>query len=88
MTSNATITDQRLNVTLSGRGAIANFIPSFPDTIRLAPSPPRLVPLVDRLVPLVHKALLPLRILRLVTSIYLQVENPTHATAHALEKVF
>ena len=41
-----------------------------------------------RLVPLVHKALLPLRILRLVTSIELQVENPTHATAHAPEKIF
>ena len=42
----------------------------------------------NRLVPLVDKALLPLRILRLVTSIYLQVENPTHATAHAPEKIF
>ena len=41
-----------------------------------------------RLVPLVDKALLPLRILRLVTSIYLQVENPTQATAHAPEKIF
>ena len=40
------------------------------------------------MVPLVHKALLPLRILRLVTPIHLQVENPTHATAHALEKIF
>ena len=39
-----------------------------------------------RLVPLVHKALLLLRILRLVTPIELQVENPTHATAHAPEK--
>ena len=41
-----------------------------------------------RLVPLVDKALLPLRIQRLVTSIYLQVENPTHATAHAPENIF
>ena len=41
-----------------------------------------------RLVPLVDKAPLLLRIFRLVTPIYLQVENPTHATAHAPEKIF
>ena len=41
-----------------------------------------------RLVPLVDKAPLPLRIQRLVTSNFLQVENPTHPTAHALEKIF
>ena len=43
--------------------------------------------LSTRLVPLVDKAPLPLRILRLVTSKFLQVENPTHPTAHALEKI-
>ena len=42
----------------------------------------------NRLVPLVDKTPLPLRIIRLVTPIYLQVENPTHATAHAPEKIF
>ena len=41
-----------------------------------------------RLVPHVDKAPLPLRILRLVTSNCLQVENPTHPTAHALEMIF
>ena len=39
-----------------------------------------------RLVPHVDKAPLPLRILRLVTSIFLPVENPTHPTAHAPER--
>ena len=42
--------------------------------------------LVDRLVPHVDKAPLPLRILRLVTSNFLPVENPTHPTAHAPER--
>ena len=40
----------------------------------------------SRLVPHVDKAPLPLRILRLVTSNCLQVENPTHPTAHAPER--
>ena len=40
----------------------------------------------NRLVPHVDKAPLPLRILRLVTSNFLPVENPTHPTAHALER--
>ena len=39
-----------------------------------------------RLVPHVDKAPLPLRILRLVTSNFLPVENPTHPTAHAPER--
>ena len=39
-----------------------------------------------RLVPNVDKAPLPLRILRLVTSNFLPVENPTHPTAHAPER--
>ena len=39
-----------------------------------------------RLVPHVDKAPLPLRIRRLVTSNFLQVENPTHPTAHAPER--
>ena len=39
-----------------------------------------------RLVPHVDKAPLPLRIWRLVTSNFLQVENPTHPTAHAPER--
>ena len=39
-----------------------------------------------RLVPHVDKAPLPLRILRLVTSNCLPVENPTHPTAHAPER--
>ena len=34
----------------------------------------------------VDKAPLPLRILRLVTSNFLPVENPTHPTAHAPER--
>ena len=38
------------------------------------------------LVPHVDKAPLPLRILRLVTSNFLPVENPTHPTAHAPER--
>ena len=49
----------------------------------------RLVPRIDsiyRLVPHVDKAPLPLRIWRLVTSNFLQVENPTHPTAHAPER--
>ena len=41
---------------------------------------------VARLVPHVDKAPLPLRILRLVTSNFLPVENPTHPTAHAPER--
>ena len=41
---------------------------------------------VCRLVPHVDKAPLPLRILRLVTSNFLPVENPTHPTAHAPER--
>ena len=41
---------------------------------------------IARLVPHVDKAPLPLRILRLVTSNFLQVENPTHPTAHASER--
>ena len=41
---------------------------------------------VIRLVPHVDKAPLPLRILRLVTSNFLPVENPTHPTAHAPER--
>ena len=41
---------------------------------------------VYRLVPHVDKAPLPLRILRLVTSNFLPVENPTHPTAHAPER--
>ena len=40
----------------------------------------------SRLVPHVDKAPLPLRILRLVTSNFLPVENPTHPTAHAPER--
>ena len=40
----------------------------------------------NRLVPHVDKAPLPLRILRLVTSNFLPVENPTHPTAHAPER--
>ena len=44
--------------------------------------PPRVI----RLVPHVDKAPLPLRILRLVTSNFLPVENPTHPTAHAPER--
>ena len=39
-----------------------------------------------RLVSHVDKAPLPLRILRLVTSNFLPVENPTHPTAHAPER--
>ena len=39
-----------------------------------------------RLVPHVDKAPLPLRILCLVTSNFLPVENPTHPTAHAPER--
>ena len=42
--------------------------------------------LAHRLVPHVDKAPLPLRILRLVTSNFLPVENPTHPTAHAPER--
>ena len=42
--------------------------------------------LICRLVPHVDKAPLPLRILRLVTSNFLPVENPTHPTAHAPER--
>ena len=42
--------------------------------------------LIARLVPHVDKAPLPLRILRLVTSNFLPVENPTHPTAHAPER--
>ena len=38
------------------------------------------------MVPHVDKAPLPLRILRLVTSNFLPVENPTHPTAHAPER--
>ena len=47
-----------------------------------------LVDFIDfrRLVPHVDKAPLPLRILRLVTSNFLPVENPTHPTAHAPER--
>ena len=41
---------------------------------------------LHRLVPHVDKAPLPLRILRLVTSNFLPVENPTHPTAHAPER--
>ena len=41
---------------------------------------------LGRLVPHVDKAPLPLRILRLVTSNFLPVENPTHPTAHAPER--
>ena len=41
---------------------------------------------MTRLVPHVDKAPLPLRILRLVTSNFLPVENPTHPTAHAPER--
>ena len=47
-----------------------------------------IIALIVRSVPLVDKAPLPLRISRLVTSISLQVENPTHPTAHAPEKIF
>ena len=48
-------------------------------TLIVLASSPRLVPHVD-------KAPLPLRILRLVTSNFLPVENPTHPTAHAPER--
>ena len=44
------------------------------------------IPILYRLVPHVDKAPLPLRIWRLVTSNFLQVENPTHPTAHAPER--
>ena len=44
------------------------------------------LPRAIRLVPHVDKAPLPLRILRLVTSNFLPVENPTHPTAHAPER--
>ena len=46
----------------------------------------RMWQVVLRLVPHVDKPPLPLRILRLVTSNFLQVENPTHPTAHASER--
>ena len=47
---------------------------------------PKQVCFCGRLVPHVDKAPLPLRILRLVTSNFLPVENPTHPTAHAPER--
>ena len=47
---------------------------------------PYLLIMGNRLVPHVDKAPLPLRILRLVTSNFLPVENPTHPTAHAPER--
>ena len=52
----------------------------------LTPDFDKLVTPQVRLVPHVDKAPLPLRILRLVTSNFLPVENPTHPTAHAPER--
>ena len=59
-------------------------LPATPDYISTTVSHSK--PQNNRLVPHVDKAPLPLRILRLVTSNFLPVENPTHPTAHAPER--
>ena len=61
------------------------FISKLSPVIRWYPSSPDKAA-NHRLVPHVDKAPLPLRILRLVTSNFLPVENPTHPTAHAPER--